>query len=74
VRYATLELYTNIQDIPEGCSKNITWKLLKYMWHFDKEKQEMIQKLQEKYPQVNFRIFHNTQDADAYLSQECTSI
>lgn len=50
-----------------GGLRAITWELLKYTWNFDKEKRARIEELRQKYPQTDFLIFRNQNDADCYL-------
>jgi adenylate kinase family enzyme len=50
-----------------GGLRAVTWEILQYTWNFDKEKRKRIEELQKKYPQTEFLIFRNQQDADLYL-------
>lgn len=50
-----------------GGLRAITWELLKYTWHFDKEKRTRIEELREKYPETKFLIFKCQKDADLFL-------
>lgn len=60
-----------IKDIPEGCSKSdISWSLLKYLWHFDAEKRAHIEELKKKYPLVDFREIKSAKEAVQFL-KEC---
>jgi adenylate kinase family enzyme len=56
-----------ILDIPEGCSKGISWSLLKYLWTFKKEKREKIEELKAKYPYVDFHTFHSPKCVEEYM-------
>lgn len=57
-----------ILDIPDGCSKNVSWRLLKYLWGFNKEKKERIEELKKKYPDVDFYIFGNSKSLERYIA------
>jgi len=50
-----------------GGLRMINWELLKYTWHFDRDKRATIDALVKKYPTLDFRIFQTQQDADQYL-------
>jgi adenylate kinase family enzyme len=52
-----------------GCLNGINWSLIKYIWNFDQDKRESIKELRERYPNVEFLIFHHSQDADKYLKK-----
>lgn len=57
----------SIIDIPDGCTKNVSFRLLKYLWQFDSEKKEKIQELRSKYPDVKFYTFTNREDIFKFL-------
>lgn len=52
-----------------GGLRKVTGEILKYIWNFDKEKRARIEELRKKYPEVDFRIFKNSKDADQYLTK-----
>jgi len=52
-----------------GCTRMVNWKLLKYIWNFDKEKRAGIAELRQKYAHVGFQIFKNSKEADKYLKE-----
>jgi adenylate kinase family enzyme len=52
-----------------GCLKGINWKLIKYIWNFDRDKRQSIEALRQRYPNVEFLIFHDSQDPDNYLEK-----
>lgn len=56
-------------DTADGCSKVISWEILKYIWNFDKEKRAGIEEFKKKYPHVDFRIFRSSKDAGRYLKK-----
>ena len=53
-----------------GCLNGINLKLIEYIWNFDRDKRQSIEELKERYPQVNFLIFRNTQDPEKYIDSE----
>lgn len=52
-----------------GCLNGINWALVKYTWNFDRDKRQSIEELRERYPSVDFLIFHHPQDPDRYLEK-----
>jgi adenylate kinase family enzyme len=44
----------NSEDRAFGCSENIRWCLLKYMWHFEERVKFQLTKFQKEYPKVQF--------------------
>lgn len=44
-----------IEDRAEGCRETIRLKFLQYVWTFEKQVEEKIQYLKERYPQVVFK-------------------
>ena len=54
-----------IDDRAEDCPEKASWRLLKYMWTFDKRVEKIIADLRDKYPDVrlveirNNRILQN---------------
>ena len=47
-----------------GCLQVVNWKILRYIWDFEKDKGEKIKDLRMKYPQVDFQVFKSLKDAD----------
>lgn len=45
---------SEIDDRAECCPEGVSWKLLKYMWDYEKRVEEPMAYLQEKYPDVPF--------------------
>lgn len=43
-----------IDDRAEGCKEGVTWKLVRYMWTFEKRVRDQIRELRQKYPGVKF--------------------
>lgn len=52
-----------------GCLNGINWTLIKYIWNFDRDKRQDIEKLRKRYPNVDFLIFRHSQDPDKYLNK-----
>lgn len=52
-----------------GCLNSINWTLIKYIWNFDRDKRESIEKLRKLYPDVEFLIFRHSQEPDKYLEK-----
>lgn len=44
----------DIQDLPPGCTKTISWKLLSYLWGYENRINPSLTALQERYPQIQF--------------------
>lgn len=51
------------------CADLINWRLLRYIWIFDKKKGVSILKLKKKYPKVKFYIFRKPQDVSEFLEK-----
>lgn len=41
-------------DGPDGTQNGVHWKLLEYLWNFDRKYRPMIEKLRERYPKIEF--------------------
>ena len=54
-------------DIPDGCTKNVSFKLLKYLWYFDEDKKNRIKELRLMYPEVKFITFTKSEDVEKHL-------
>lgn len=52
-----------------GGLRKINWEILKYIWTFEREKREGVEQLRKKYPEVDFRIFKCSKDADNYIKE-----
>lgn len=50
-----------------GCLNGINWTLVKYIWNFDRNTRDRLQELRERYPKVEFIVFHKAQDPDKFL-------
>lgn len=63
-------LFTCDQHFTEtGCLNGINWALIKYIWNFNRDKQQSIEKLSKRYPGVEFLVFHRSQNLDEYLEK-----
>ena len=51
-----------IADRAEGCSEQVSWKLIVYLWKYDKKYKSLIEGLHEKYPHVKFYVLRNEQE------------
>lgn len=51
-----------IKDRAEGCSEIIKWKLITYMWTFEKRVHEQLKYLQQQYPHAHFIEIRNNKD------------
>ncbi len=52
-----------------GCTRMVDWRLVKYIWKFDQEKRAVIDAVRKAYPQVEYRVFRSSKDADKYLQE-----
>lgn len=63
-------LFTFDQHLAEtGCLNGINWALIKYIWNFNRDKRQSIEEFSKRYPEVDFLIFHRSQDLDEYLEK-----
>jgi len=60
-------LFTLDHNFKTGCAKTISWRLLKYIWNFDKDKNAKIEKLKNQYPNVDFYVFQSYREAKKFL-------
>lgn len=51
-----------IKDRAEGCSETIRWKLISYIWTFNKRTNAQIEQLKKSYPSVTFIEIKNSND------------
>lgn len=51
-----------IHDRAEGCEERVSWKLVRYMWTFNKRVEDKIKNLRQKYPNVEFIEVKNGKD------------
>ncbi len=58
----------SIPDLPEGCSKGVSWTLICYLWNFEKEKDPEILALARKYPRVDFWVWRKQREIDTYIA------
>jgi len=43
-----------IDDLPKGCSKNLSWRLITYLWGHEKRINPLLKVMREIYPDVPF--------------------
>ncbi len=43
-----------IDDMPIGCTKNISWKLITYLWNYERRINPLIRCIKEIYPETPF--------------------
>ena len=55
-----------------GGLRAVTWEILKYTWNFDRKKRARIEELRQKYPQIEFLIFRDQNDANLFLKSLIT--
>ena len=62
-----------ILDRAEGCSEQVRFRLIRYLWTFDKRVKIPIQQLREKYPKVQFHEFRREKDVERFFKglKEC---
>lgn len=58
----------HISDRAEGCTENIPFRLIKYLWTFPQRVKQSIEELRLKYPQATFYEFHNDKEAQYFLN------
>lgn len=59
----------HIPDLAEGCTKNVRFRLIRYMLQFDKRYRARIDMLRERYPHVRFFLFTSDRDARRFLQE-----
>lgn len=57
-----------ISDRADGCLENVRWRLVRYLWEFNKRVKQSIQELQAKYPHVPFYELRNQQDIKNFVN------
>lgn len=58
-----------ISDRAEGCSENIRFRLIRYLWGFDNRIRKSIDILREKYPSVQFYELHNDREVKNWIER-----
>ncbi len=56
-----------ISDRAEGCSEQVRFRLVRYLFGFDKRVRKTLEELQTRYPHALFRELRNQNDLDALL-------
>lgn len=61
-------MFTSDSHISEtGCLNGVNWPLVEYIWNFERDKRLGIEELRQRYPNVNFIVFHSSKDLEKYL-------
>lgn len=59
-----------IEDRAEGCIETLSWKLVRYMWRFDKRIKPILEELKQKYPSVKVLVLHSDTDVKKTLKSQ----
>jgi len=57
----------HISDRAEGCSENVSLRLIKYLWGFPKRVELSVEELRKKYPSGQFYEFRNDAQVNDFL-------
>jgi adenylate kinase family enzyme len=57
----------HIPDLAEGCTKNIRFRLIKYLFRFHRRYSPKINELRQKYPQVYFCVLRSDKEVTVFL-------
>lgn len=60
----------HISDRAEGCPETVRFRLICYLWGFDRRVRPLLEKLQEKYPAVPFVECKSDQQIEAWLQHQ----
>ncbi|MFI0434479.1 MAG: GrpB family protein [Parachlamydiaceae bacterium] len=60
--------HPQISDRAEGCTENIRFRLIKYLWGFPQRVKQSIEALRLKYPEAKFYEFQNDDQAQSFLT------
>lgn len=60
--------HPDIFDRAEGCTENIRFRFLKYLWGFPQRVKQSIEELRLKYPKAKFYEFQNDKQAALFLN------
>lgn len=60
--------HPHISDRAEGCTENIRFRLIKYLWGFPQRVKQSIEALRLKYPEATFYEFQNDDQAKSFLT------
>ena len=52
-----------------GCTRQVNWRLLKYIWNFKQDKGPDIEKLRKQHPNVDFLVLKNSMDAMRFIGK-----
>lgn len=59
-----------ISDRADGCSEKIHWRLIRYLWGFDKRVSQDLKELKQRYPHAVFHEFLNDRDVRTFLENQ----
>jgi GrpB-like predicted nucleotidyltransferase (UPF0157 family) len=60
--------HPHISDRAEGCTENIRFRLIKYLWGFPQRVKHSIEELRLKYPEAKFYEFQKDEQAHFFLN------
>jgi len=60
--------HPHISDRAEGCTENIRFRLIKYLWGFPQRVKQTIENLRLKYPEATFYELQNNEQAHSFLN------
>jgi hypothetical protein len=60
--------HPHISDRAEGCTENIHFRLIKYLWGFPQRVKQSIEELRLRYPKAKFYEFKNDEQAHSFLN------
>jgi len=63
-----------ISDLPEGCTKTVSFRLVRYLLRFCKRYDASIRMLCEKYPHVRLYTIHSDQKKDQLFKKNLARI
>lgn len=64
---------SRIADRAEGCSERVSWELIVYLWKYERKYKAMIDELHQKYPQVEFHVFHDDNEIRNFTKEILSS-
>ncbi len=60
--------HPELSDRAEGCTENISFRLIKYLWGFHERVKHTIEELRLKYPEAKFYELQNDEQANTFLN------
>ncbi len=55
-----------ISDRADGCSETLRFRLIRYLWGFDKRVRELLKILKQKYPQTAYQEIRNAKEWETF--------